>query len=238
MNNKAFFNWSSGKDSALALYRILESGQFEIGTLFTSINSDNQRVSMHGVNKTLLEKQSVSLNLPLEILELPGNLTMDEYNQLFQVKIDELKMKNMNTAIFGDIFLEDVKAYRIKQLSQAGLDYSFPLWGRSTSDIINEFLSLGFKTVVTCVDGSCLDESFVGRVIDRDFIKDLPEGVDICGENGEFHTFVFDGPIFSYPIDFVLGEKKSIEFPISEKETGFKNVKKSYQYWYCDLLAK
>ena len=236
---KAFFNWSSGKDSALALYQTLQSGLFEVTTLFTNINRENDRVSMHGVPIELLKQQSKSMGIPLEILALPPDVDFAGYERYYLEKMAKLTDKGIDTAIFGDIFLEDIRDYRVKQLAKANMKAHFPLWGKSSRQVMDEFFAAGFKTVVTCVNADFLDQSFVGRVIDEDFIDDLPKNVDMCGENGEFHTFVFDGPLFREPINFTLGEKIYREYPHEEEDDPhhqFGTVKKSYGYWFCELL--
>ncbi|WP_027381194.1 Dph6-related ATP pyrophosphatase [Chryseobacterium daeguense] len=236
MKPKAIFNWSSGKDSALALYKTLKNDKLEVTSLLTSINKEFQRISMHGVHVSLLEKQAESLGLPLIKMELPKEPTMEEYRELMNNTMNEIQSQGITHSIFGDIFLEDLRKYREDQLQAIGMEAVFPLWKQNTTDLINEFLSLGFKTIVTCVNETYLDKSFAGRIIDENFIKDLPQNVDPCGENGEFHTFTFDGPIFKNPIDFKVGEtiKKTYPKPKSDEcdEEG------EYVFWFCDLISK
>lgn len=239
MKTKAFFNWSGGKDSALALHKILSAGTFDVLTLFTSINKDNMRISMHGVRVELLRQQAESIGIPLSIFELPSNADMTEYTNIMSDKMDELRSMDIKTAVFGDIFLEDIKKYRVEQSAKANMEAIFPLWKIPAKDIMSEFIDLGFKTIVTCVNASYLDKSFLGRVIDNDFLKDLPANVDICGENGEFHTFVFDGPIFKNPINFTIGEKVYKEYDCSNDDTHNSDyVKKSSGFWFCDLIPQ
>lgn len=236
MIQKAIFNWSSGKDSALALYKTLQEGKFEITSLLTSINEEFQRISMHGVSVSLLKKQAESLGFPLIKLELPKEPSMEEYQELMSSIMSKIKSQGVTHSIFGDIFLEDLRKYREDQLQSIGMNAVFPIWKKNTADLIQEFLDLGFKTIVTCVNETYLDKSFAGRIIDESFIKDLPENVDPCGENGEFHTFTFDGPIFKNPIDFEIGEvvKKTYPKPKSDEseEDG------EYIFWFCDLIPK
>ncbi len=237
MKSKAIFNWSSGKDSALALYKIIEEeDQFEITSLLTSVNKEFQRISMHGVHVSLLEKQAESLGFPLIKMELPKEPTMEEYREIMAKTMNEIKSGDVTHSIFGDIFLEDLKKYREEQLSEIGMKAVFPLWKRNTTELIHEFLDLGFKTIVTCVNETYLDKTFAGRIIDKDFIKDLPENVDPCGENGEFHTFTFDGPIFKSRVDFEIGEivKKTYPRPKTDEES----EDGEYVFWFCDLVAK
>lgn len=236
MKPKAIFNWSSGKDSALALYKILKEDRFEITALLTSINEEFQRISMHGVPVSLLKKQAESLRLSLLKLELPAEPSMEEYRDLMLQTMGQCKDKGVTHSVFGDIFLEDLRKYREDQLQAIGIQAVFPLWKISTTDLIHEFLDLGFKTIVTCVNETYLDKSFAGKIIDKDFLRDLPANVDPCGENGEFHTFTFDGPIFKNPIDFEIGEtvKKTYAKPTS----GHEEENAPYVFWFCDLMAK
>jgi len=236
MKPKAIFNWSSGKDSALALYKILKEDKFEVASLFTSINKEFQRISMHGVHVSLLEKQAESLGFSLIKMELPKEPSMEEYREIMSKKMNEIKSQGITHSIFGDIFLEDLRKYREDQLQAIGMEGIFPLWKIDTTNLIYEFLDLGFKTIVTCVNEMYLDKSFAGRIIDNDFINDLPENVDPCGENGEFHTFTFDGPIFKNPIQFEIGEivKKTYPKPKSNPD----DQDEDYVFWFCDLISK
>lgn len=236
MKTKAIFNWSSGKDSALALYKIIKEDQFEITSLLTSINREFQRISMHGVPVSLLEKQAESLGFPLIKMELPKEPTMEEYREIMTKTMNEIKSGGVTHSIFGDIFLEDLKKYREEQLSTIGMKAVFPLWKKNTTELIHEFLDLGFKTIVTCVNETYLDKSFAGRIIDKDFINDLPENVDPCGENGEFHTFTFDGPVFKNPISFHIGETVKKTYP--KPKTDEEGEDSEYVFWFCDLVVK
>ena len=245
MKTKAIFNWSSGKDSALALYKVLQNSEFEITCLLTSVNQQFQRISMHGVRVELLEQQAKSLGLPLEIMQIPEMPTMEAYENVMNKTLTKLKNQGVTHSIFGDILLEDLRKYREDQLAKIGFEAVFPLWQIPTTDLIQEFIGLGFKTIVVCVNERFLDKSFVGRVIDQDFINDLSENVDVCGENGEFHTFTFDGPIFAKPIDFEIGEivYRKYEKPEQEESTETacdtsSSVVFDFGFWYCDLIAK
>lgn len=235
MKPNALFNWSSGKDSALALYKILKEDQFEVTTLLTSINKEFQRISMHGVHVSLLEKQAESLGFPLIKMEIPKEPSMEEYSEIMSKIMNEIKSQGVTHSIFGDIFLEDLRQYREDQLQSIGMEAVFPLWKQNTAELINEFLSLGFKTIVTCVNETYLDKSFAGRVIDHDFIKDLPENVDPCGENGEFHTFTFDGPIFKNPIQFEIGETVKKTYPKPKSDENEED--EEYTFWFSDLIS-
>ncbi|MCA6438425.1 MAG: diphthine--ammonia ligase [Chitinophagaceae bacterium] len=238
---KSYFNWSGGKDSALALYHALQNPEYSIEKLITSVNSTYDRISMHGIRSSLLETQASALNIPLEKLLMTDQPTMAQYNSAMAKLTKDLNNDGFTHAVFGDIFLEDLRKYREDRLAEQGLAAYFPLWKRDTTELIHEFIDLGFQTITVCVKASLLDESFVGRIIDRDFLKDLPSGVDPCGENGEFHTFVFDGPIFKKPIPYLIGEKVYREYnaPKSKEDSCSFNDKpatKEMGFWFCDLL--
>jgi uncharacterized protein (TIGR00290 family) len=245
LKKKALFNWSSGKDSALALYKITQNSEYEISCLLTSVNQQFQRISMHGVRVELLEQQAKSIGLPLEIMQIPEMPTMEVYENVMQETLSKLKKQGINYSIFGDIFLEDLRKYREDKLIGIGFEGVFPLWKIPTQELIQEFLALGFKTIVVCVNERHLDKSFVGRIIDQDFINDLPENVDVCGENGEFHTFTFDGPIFATPINFEIGEVVYRKYEKPEKEDAADTACDTsapdafdFGFWYCELVAK
>jgi uncharacterized protein (TIGR00290 family) len=205
------------------------------------MNARQDRVSMHGVRRPLLEAQANSIGLPLLTLEMPEQPSMAVYESIMQEKITTLKEQGFSQAIFGDIFLEDLRKYREEKLALAGIEAIFPLWKMDTKELVHQFLFLGFKTIVVCVNDQYLDESFCGRVVDEQFLLDLPGGVDPCGENGEFHTFVFDGPIFKEPVLFETGELvyKQYEAPTiaSNSCSGMPEpTQEKYGYWFCDLV--
>ena len=244
MKQSAIFNWSGGKDSALALYKTRQHGHYEVQTLLTTISEPYQRISMHGVRTALLDRQTAALGLPCRKLLLPETPTMAAYELLMASTMQELQSAGATASIFGDIFLEDLRQYRENKLAELGLQAVFPLWGVPTSELIREFISLGFKTITTCVNEKFLDQSFVGRVIDEEFLRDLPAGVDPCGENGEFHTFVFDGPLFSQPIPFEKGEivyrKYTAPAPTDAADYDCAPARSDPSpfdtgFWYCDL---
>ncbi|WP_341222084.1 diphthine--ammonia ligase [Polaribacter atrinae] len=242
---KTYFNWSSGKDSALALYKILQDPTFNLDLLVTTINKDFNRVSMHGLRNELLKKQADSIGIPLKTIEFPADVTMDLYAEIMKEAMDSLEEKKYSHTIFGDIFLEDLKAYRDTKLAEVNITGVYPLWKKDTKEVLQEFFALGFKAITVCVNAKLLGEEFVGRVIDEQFIKDLPENVDVCGENGEFHTFVFDGPIFKNPIDFSIGEKVLRSYTLHDNEDDNEDdncyqAKKEEanhdtSFWCCDL---
>jgi len=245
LKKKAIFNWSSGKDSALALYKVLERSDYEISCLLTTVNQRFNRISMHNIRVELLQQQAKNIGIPLQIVQIPEMPSMEIYDNIMTTTLTKIKNQGVSHSIFGDIFLEDLRKYREDQLAKIGLTAVFPLWKMPTLDLIQQFISLGFKTIVVCVNEQFLDKSFVGRVIDQNFINDLPENVDVCGENGEFHTFTFDGPIFSKPIQFEVGEifYRKYENPKQENSSSTiceTNVSDPFKFgfWYCDLIPK
>ncbi len=232
MSLKTYFNWSSGKDASLALFYLLQNNAFSIEKLLTTVNGHFNRVSMHGLRKELLIEQANAIGIPLKVIELPKEPSMEEYNKLMNQVIVDLTSEGYSNCAFGDIFLEDLRIYREKQLQIHNIKCHFPLWKKDTKVIISEFIRLGFKAIVVCTKANLLDESFVGREIDDNFINDLPENVDPCGENGEFHTFCYDGPIFQHPIKFTIGEKVYREYNNPDKDAN----KAALGFWFCDLL--
>ena len=217
----ALMSWSGGKDSCLALYEIQKSSDYRIAALLTTVTRDYDRISMHGVRRVLLEKQAASLELPLDQVLISKGATNEEYETNLIGAVTMYSDQGIDSVVFGDLFLEDIKAYRDQFLARHGLRGIYPVWMRDTTEFIKEFIELGFKAVVTCVDSKALDQSFAGRIIDHDFLASLPVNVDPCGENGEFHTFVYDGPNFAQPVNFLVGETISRD--------GF---------WFCDLLPQ
>ena len=224
----AVFNWSGGKDSTLALHYVLQQKEFDVKYLLTTLNDTFNRVSMHGVREALLLKQVHALKIPLVQVRLPEMPDMETYERELIFQLNRLKAEGIEHSIFGDIFLEDLKIYREKQLAKIGMKAVFPLWERNSSELIKEFITLGYKTIVVCAQDGL--EDFCGRIIDQSFLDDLPTNIDPCGENGEFHTFVFDGPLFTNPIKFKMGEKVFKTYP-SPNDSNVKNG-----YWYIDLL--
>lgn len=239
---KAFINWSSGKDAAFALHMLQQNKGFSVQKLVTTVNTESQRISMHGLREQLLLQQAESLGLPLHIVSLRGNVSMETYNRRMAEATAALVAEGFTHSVFGDIFLQDLREYREKQLARTGLQVFFPLWKKNTSNLVHEFLESGFRAITVCVNSKLLGDSFCGRIIDEQFIRDLPAGVDPCGENGEFHTFVFDGPNFRFPIEFEIGEKvfKTYQPEQKEGDNCFKEDQKPWDtgFWYCDLVEK
>ena len=236
---KAFLNWSSGKDAAFALFKLQQQKEFRIDKLVTTIDSEIERVSMHGLRKELLFRQAKSLGIPLHLIPLNGTTSTKDYNEIMRKETANLAAEGFEISIFGDIFLEDLKKYREKQLSEAGMKAVFPLWQNETPMLINEILNAGFKAITVCVNARLLDKSFCGRIIDEQFLVDLPDGVDPCGENGEFHSFVFDGPNFKNPVTFQKGKLRNVSYKNEEDEDHDKKQKSwDTDFWYVDLLEK
>lgn len=241
MNPKisCIFNWSGGKDSSLALYHCLNNPELDIKYLVTSVNDSVNRVSMHGVREELLIKQAKAIGIPLYQIRLPEMPGMKEYDEMMHFHMLKMKMEGITHSIFGDIFLEDLKKYREDRLAEVGMKAIFPLWKRDTKELIEEFLDKGFKTVIVCAQSHI--HQFVGRVINKTLIAELPPEIDVCGENGEFHTFAFDGPIFKEPVLFTNGERvfKELIKPKNEKDTCFSSNTSQPEksgYWYIDLV--
>lgn len=209
--------WSGGKDSCLALYEIQKTRR--VAGLLTTVTRDFDRISMHGVRRVLLQQQAESLGLPLHEIFISKGASNDEYEAAMGKAFESFRAQGVSEIVFGDLFLEDIRAYRDRLLARFGMSGLYPVWDRDTEGTIRTFLDLGFKTAVVCVDPKKLDRSFVGRVLDDQFLSALPTGIDPCGENGEFHTFVFDGPIFRKPVAFSFGE-------IVERDS----------FWFADLV--
>lgn len=222
MAKQTILSWSGGKDSALALQALRSDPAIEVMGLLTSITRDYDRISIHGVRRSLLEAQVDRLGLPLFEIDLEANCTNEAYEAAFQLAFEEVwtAFPQVSQVAFGDLFLEDVRAYRERLLAGSGLEPLFPIWGQNTEKLAGQFLLDGFQARVVCVDTTQLDESFAGRAFDEQFLRDLPPGIDPCGEHGEFHTFVSAGPIFGWPVDYRVGDK----------------VLRDERFMYCDIF--
>jgi len=200
------FCWSGGKDSAMALHTILQRDDIQVTALLTTVTEGYERISMHGVRRELLERQAQSIGLPLLEVRIPPQCV----NPIYEARMEEALRVHYNRGVrkvaFGDIFLEDLRVYREKNLARIGMTALFPIWKRDTRELIRLFHAQRFRAIAVCVDPKVLDRRFAGRELDESFFPDLPPGVDPCGENGEFHTFVFDGPIFRSPIPVRTGD--------------------------------
>jgi uncharacterized protein (TIGR00290 family) len=207
MKRKLLLAWSGGKDSALALHELKKSADVEITALLTTVTEGFDRISMHGVRRKLLVEQAEALGLPLEEILIPQKCSNEIYEERMRQTLEKFCLEGISATAFGDLFLQEVRSYREERLGRIGIEAVFPLWGKNTSDLARQFVELGFRAIVVCVDTELLSSEFTGREYNGDFIRDLPAGIDPCGENGEFHTFVYDGPIFSRPVPVQKGEK-------------------------------
>jgi uncharacterized protein (TIGR00290 family) len=203
---KVLISWSGGKDSALALHYLLKEAEYLPVGLITTVNHDYDRVSIHGIRRRLLTQQALSINLPLHEVSIPKDASNEVYDTAMEKALEEKIEEGVKGVIFGDLFLEDIRDYRKKMMTRLGLKGIFPLWGMNTNELAHQFIALGFKAKIAMVDTQLLDGEFAGRKFDHNFLQDLPDNIDPCGENGEFHTFVYDGPIFSHPLNFKTGK--------------------------------
>lgn len=199
-------SWSGGKDSALALWVLAREHEVVPRALITTVTDAYERISMHGVRRSLLARQASAVGVPLVEVEIPAACTNDVYERRMEQALASEPLRDVEAVAFGDLFLEDVRAYREDRLATVGKRACFPLWHRDTTGLAREFIAAGFEAVIVCVDRSKLDRSFAGRRFDQRLLADLPAGVDPCGENGEFHTFVYAGPILSAPLTIQIGE--------------------------------
>ena len=203
----------------MSLYELRRSKQYEIVGLLTTVTQDYDRISMHGVRRILLEQQADSVGLPLRKVLIPKTCTNESYEQLMEEEMEQLKKEGIFLVAFGDIFLQDLKDYREKNLAKAGMKGVFPVWKRNSRELVESFIKLRFKSIIITCDPRVIGEEFCGRLIDKRFLAELPVSVDPAGENGEFHSFTFDGPIFKQPVSFNVGDKVLRD--------GF---------WFCDLV--
>ncbi len=220
MTKPLVVSWSGGKDSTLALNEILNNTDYEVHTLITTVTEGYDRISIHGVRNELLEKQVQSIGLPLHKVSIPKDSKNEQYESALKKVLLKFKNEGINEIVFGDIFLEDVKKYRDELLDRLDMKGVYPIWKKDSKELARKFIELGFKAVTTCVDFQQIDKKFVGREYDSGFLNDLPGTADPCGENGEFHTFVYDGPLFNEKISFNKGEV----------------VLRDNRFYYCDLI--
>ena len=206
MRTPVLFCWSGGKDSALALHSLRENREFQVTGLLTTVTEGFERISMHGVRRELLHRQAASIGLPVEEVRIPANCSNAIYETRMGEAMQRCRERGVYHVAFGDIFLEDLRAYREAKLLQADMHALFPIWKIDTRELAWQFLRSGFRAIAACIDPRKLDASFAGRELDAAFFRELPADVDPCGENGEFHTFVYAGPIFQYPIAVRRGE--------------------------------
>jgi uncharacterized protein (TIGR00290 family) len=214
-------SWSGGKDSCMALDELLRGDRYQVTSLLTTLTRESDCISMHGVRRTLLERQADSLGLPLQQVVIPRSASNEVYESALERAVSGYREAGIDSMVFGDLFLEDIREYRQKLFNRLGMRPLFPLWRRDTAALISDFIDRGYKAVVICVNSQALDSSFAGRELDSEFLSHLPAEVDPCGENGEFHTFVFDGPLFTQPVTFSRGE-----------------ITLEGDHYFCDLLPE
>ena len=220
ITESVLMSWSSGKDSAMALYELGKADRCEVLALLTTVTEGYERISMHGVREALLDGQAAALGVELCKVRIPQNSSMAEYETRMREALEGYLARGVSSVAFGDIFLEDLRKDREEKLALIGMTASFPIWRRDTAELARAFVDAGFRAVITCVDTRTLDGEFAGRAYDRQLLRDLPDGVDPCGENGEFHSFVHDGPIFRRPVAHRIGRV----------------VLRDDRFCFCDLL--
>ncbi|HKT31870.1 MAG TPA: ATP-binding protein [Gammaproteobacteria bacterium] len=213
-------SWSGGKDSALALHALKQDARYQVAGLLTTVNEHYGRISMHGVREALLDAQAESIGLPLYKVKLSERPSNEEYERKMRTALEDFKAQAIRHVAFGDLFLEDIRQYRLDNMRKPDMECVFPLWHRPTDQLAREFIAQGFKAVLCCVDERQLDGEFAGREYDKALLNELPTNVDPCGENGEFHTFVYAGPVFRRPIVFRRGER----------------VRRDDRFHFCDLI--
>jgi uncharacterized protein (TIGR00290 family) len=206
MNKKTWLSWSSGKDSAWALHVLRQSGEYEVTGLFTTINSAFDRVAMHAVRVELLRRQAEAVGLPLYLIEIPYPCSDEQYAAAMADFVACARNQDVRCMAFGDLYLQDVRRYREERMQGTGIEPVFPLWKQPTRALLEEMLANGLRACLTCVDPRVLPAEFAGRELTTALLARMPSGIDPCGENGEFHTFVFDGPMFTEPLDIEMGE--------------------------------
>lgn len=231
MKERIAFSWSGGKDSALALYRLMQQEQYEVVYLLSNFNANNQ-LSMHAVSPELIEKQSEAIGIPLIKVKVENNDNAT-YEKAMKATLLKLKEEGVYKVGYGDIFLENLKTYREEKLASLGMKAIFPLWKETPLLLVHQFIDLGFKSLVCCVNELTLGENFLDRTIDKEWISALPAGIDPCGENGEFHTFCYDGPIFKQAVSFGIAQssKEKYRFELSD------GTVMNEEYRYSNLVS-
>ena len=233
---KAIFCWSGGKDSSYCLHKVLTEKSFDVKYLLTTVNDQFKRISMHGVREELLDKQAASIGIPLLKVRVSEG-TNNEYEKQMETVLLQAKSEGIHHVIFGDIFLEDLRIYRENNLAKIGMQGVFPIWKMDTKELIRDFIRQQFKTVICCTNDGYLGEEWTGREIDESFIEELPEVVDPCGENGEFHSFCYEGPLFKNKISFTVGKK--VYKPLEIKTGAACSLPSNFTtkgFWFCELL--
>jgi uncharacterized protein (TIGR00290 family) len=216
--SKSFINWSSGKDAMLALHTITSTASCCVDSLVSTVDLKEQHLPLHHTPLHLIKKQANALNRKLILINMPAHVGNHDYKEKLSSTYDMMYRKNYQYAINGDIHLADVRSFKQKIINDAGLEAVFPLWKKPTIKLAHKFINLGYKAMVVCVDLNVLDKSFCGRVFDRSFLNDLPQNLDPCGENGEFHTFCYDGPLFDQAVSFRRLNTETITFPVQTSD--------------------
>jgi len=229
--SKLFLNWSTGKDAAFALYLLKKQGRYQVDRLLTTLNGSNRRISMHGLREELLLEQARAVGIPLERIFLRADFDGREYEQKMKQQLEKFRLQGYTYAAFGDIFLQDLREYREQQLVTLGIKAVFPLWQKDTSALLKQFIDAGFKAVIVSANAKWFSREDVGKPIDNAFLNQLPKEVDPCGENGEFHTFCYAGPVFQREVKFKTGKKLLKTYSAADG-------KGKVKFWFCDLLKE
>lgn len=232
MKKKVSISWSGGKDGCYALYKVLQEKELEVVSLHTSFNSELKRVGMHGTPEALIEAQAAAIGIPLQKIYVPADSSNASYEAAMLDFYRQQKEAGIEAIVFGDIFLEDLKAYRDALVARAGLEAIYPLWQQDTHQLLNNFLEAGFKTAICAVDAKFFKPETAGSTLDQHFIANLPLDVDPCGERGEFHTFVYDGPLFRQPVVFECADLVHKNYSMGT------NSDTSLGFWFADLKGK
>ncbi len=235
MKTKVALSWSGGKDAMMALHHLVQSAQYEIDHLHTVIGEETQRVGMHGIHKELINAQAKALDIPVIFSELPADQSKASYEKVMNNYCEMCKQKGITHIAFGDIFLEDLKEYRKNQLKDTGLKAIFPIWGVDTHQQLEDFIKLEYRTKICAGDVQFFKKNQVGETLILDLMAHLPKEVDPCGENGEFHTFVYDGPLFKSPINLVLNKVDSHFYEFQVENNGKLEDRKS-EFYFADFL--
>ncbi|PVU85329.1 hypothetical protein BB559_000579 [Furculomyces boomerangus] len=230
-SHKTVFNWSGGKDSSLALYKILQQKQYDVVALLTTVNRDSKKSTMHNIPNELLERQAERIGIPLYIVDLIPEGNMADYEREMTKAVNHFKDIGVTHFVFGDIFLQDIYEHRKKNLEPHGITVVEPLWGKTSEKVMQEFFASGLKTIIVTTMADVLGEKYIGKHIDQTLVNDMPENADICGENGEYHTFCYAGPIFSSPVPYTLGKPTKKTFNIKLDD----GTSKDYSYWFANL---
>jgi len=226
---KAVFNWSGGKDSALALYKILQENEFEVVSLLTTINEETSKSSVHEIPLEILENQAKSIGIPLYVV--PFDKALTNYEDKMNKAVQHFKQQNVTHFIFGDIFLSDIKTYREQKLNPLGIEVIEPLWNKTSEEVMSEFLKSGIKSKIIVTNADQLNKTFIGKDLDEETVKSFPNDIDVCGENGEYHTLSYAGGLFKNPIDFTISNviKTTYDIKLENGET------KTYNYWQAEI---